>query len=208
MQQSEFTIEYGRQVLHREWRHTDGQRHRTTGPAVEHWTALPGGAHVLAYQAWYVNGKAHREGRPATRQWHVADDGTRILMVEEWIRHTRGHRMNGPSWRSWHVEPDGTRTLTWKHWCVNGKLHRADGPAHTGHGFYWHDKAVKSEDLPWLRRRQGLLTALAAVLMPTHRNDTAPAWSRDGRVTTVTWHGGGAMPVYRSAVGGSVLLCV
>jgi len=46
MQQTEFTDEYGRQVIGREWRNTDGQLHRTTGPAWEEWTVLPSGAHT------------------------------------------------------------------------------------------------------------------------------------------------------------------
>ena len=47
-------------------------------------------------------------------------------------------------------------------WWGNGKLHRVDGPAYA-HGFYWHGKAVKREDLPWLRRgHYGMIVPLAA----------------------------------------------
>jgi len=84
------TDDYGRRVICREWRNTDGQLHRTTGPAVEEWTVLRSGAHVLSYQAWYLNGSAQ-----------MAHYGTRVLEFEEWARYDRGHRMNGPSYRHW-----------------------------------------------------------------------------------------------------------
>ena len=204
----------------------DGQRHRTTGSALENWTVLPGGAHVLSYQGWYLNGSMHRVGRPARREWVVTGDGTRVLKCEVWARHDRGHRVGGPLWRRWTVEPDGTRRLAWELWRVNGVQHRVDGPAQTGpHEFWWQDKGVEGEDLPWLRRGRSSLVALAGFTgaTPMQRGDgdgdgdgdggaggigVPPAWSRDARVRVVTWHGGGAMPVYRSAVGGSVLLCV
>jgi len=35
--------------------------------AAEHWTVLPGGGHMLSFQAWYLNGNKHREGRFAVR---------------------------------------------------------------------------------------------------------------------------------------------
>jgi len=208
-------------VIHREWRNTHGHLHRTTEPAAEEWTVLPDGAHVLLFQGWYLNGNLHREGRPAYRSWHVAVDGIGTLVHEGWYQHGRRHAVGGPTYRSWHVEPDGTRTLTWEEWCVNGKLQRVDGPAYLGQSFHWHDVQVREEALPWLRRGRSLLVTLAAFTgaTATMRRDggaggsgVSPAWSRDGRVTTVTWHGGGAgdavVPAYRSAVGGSVLLCV
>jgi len=226
MQQTERTDERGRQLIRREWHNTDGKLHRTTGPAVEEWTALPGGGHVLSRQAWYVNGNAHRENRPAIRQWYVTGNGIRALQYEVWKQHGEWHRVGGPSCREWTVGRDGTRTLAGEAWRVNGVQHRVDGPAQTGpHEFWWQDKGVEGEDLPWLRRGRSSLVALAGFTgaTPMQRGDgdgdgdgdggaggigVPPAWSRDARVRVVTWHGGGAMPVYRSAVGGSVLLCV
>jgi len=128
MQQSEFTIEHGRRVIRREWRNTGGHLHRTTGPAVEVWTVLPGGGHVLSRQGWYVNGNAHRVDRPAVRRWHVAGDGTRVLEREEWKQH--------------------------------GRWHRVDGPACDMRYFWWKDRHVRGEDLPWLRRGHGFMVAL------------------------------------------------
>jgi len=106
---------------------------------------------------------------------------------------------------------------------VNGKLHRVDGPAYAGHVFsWWHDRQVRQEDLPWLRCGRSFLVALAGFTGATATlcsdgdrgaggRVVSPAWSRDVRVA-VTWHGGGpgdaVVPVYRSAVGGSMLLCV
>jgi len=199
---------YGRRMIHRQWRNTDGQRHRTGGPAVENWTVLPGGAHVLSFQVWYVNGSVHREGQPASRGWHVADDGAQVLRREEWRRHGRRHRVGGPSYRQWTVEPDGTRTLSFVWWYVNGRRHRVDGPVLGRHCFYWHDKAVKSEDLPWLRRGHGLLTAFTGATQQggSGGGGTSPAWSQDARVTRA----GANVPMpttYRSVVGGAVLLC-
>jgi len=82
--------------IRREWDNTDGKPHRTTGPAMENWTVLPGeGRRVLSYQVWYLNGKPHREGRPARCSWHVADNGTRILTREEWYRHDMLHLVGG-----------------------------------------------------------------------------------------------------------------
>jgi len=223
MQQTEFTDERGRPVIRRQWRNTDGELHRTTGPAMEEWAVLPGGAHLLSYQIWYVNGKRHREDRPAWRIWHIADDGTRVLKCEEWWQHGLWHRMNGPTCRYWTMEPDDTRILQCVWWYVNGRLHRVDGPAYEGHGFYWHCKRVKREDLPWLRRGRSFLLALAGFTGATPTlcsagdggaggRGVSPEWCRDARVTTVTWHGGGAgdavVAGYRSAVGGSGLLCV
>jgi len=227
MQQTEFTNDYGRRVIRREWRNTEGELHRTPGPAVENWTVLTGGAHLLSYQAWYLNGKLHREGRPAVRRWHVAGNGTRVVVWDEWYRSGVRHGVGGPSYRRWTVEPDGARTLQLESWRVNDMLHRANGPAHTGHGFYWHGfywhgKIVKSWNLPWLRRGRSLLVTLAAFTGATAPmrnnnrrggcNEVSPAWSRDARVSTESWRGGGAgdavVPMYRSAVGGFVLLCV
>jgi len=167
MQQTECTGEYGRRVIRREWRNTRGELHRTTGPAVENWTVLPGGAHVLSYQVWYLNGRRHWESRPAWRSWHVKGNGTRVLVTEEWYRHGVWHRVGGPAYRSWHVEPDGTRTLTWEEWCVNGKLQRVDGPA-IGRQFCWHGETARQEDLPWLRRGRDLLNALTEATGTPH----------------------------------------
>jgi len=223
MQETEWgRDERGRQVIRRAWHDTHGQRHRTTGPAVEEWTVLPGGAHVLLDQAWYDSGKLHREGRPAVRRWHVENDGTRVLGREVWARHGRPHRVDGPSYRDRTIEPDGARTLRWERWRVNGVQHRVDGPALDGRSFFWHGKLVQREDLPWLRRGRSFLVALAGFTgaMATLCSDgdgggsgVSPAWSQDARVRVVTWHGGGGageavVTVYRSAVGGSVLLRV
>jgi len=154
MQQTECTDTYSRRVIRREWWNTDDQLHRTTGPAVEAWTILPGGAHVLSGEAWYLNDILHSEGQPAYRQWHVVDNGTRVLKCERWRWHGKPHRLGGPSYRRWTMEPDGTRRLAWERWCVDGKLHRVDGPAYDRLGFYWHDKGVEGEDLPWVWREK------------------------------------------------------
>jgi len=215
MQETKTRVGYGRWVITRIWHNRDGQLHRTTGPAWELWTVLPSGAHVPSYQCWWENGELHREGRPARRSWHVADDGTSVLQFEVWWRNGRWHRVGGPSVREWTVEPDGTRTLTLEAWCVNGKLYRVDGPAVEHPGLFLHDSRVKSEDMPWLRRGQSFLVALAAFTLCSDGggggSGVSPAWSQDARVV-VTWHGGGAedavVAVYRSAVGGSVLLCM
>ena len=205
--------ERGRQVIRR-WHNTDGELHRTTGPAVEVWTVLPGGAHVLSYQGWFLNGQVHREGRPAAREWQVANDGARALVWEEWARHERGHRVDGPSTRCWTMKPDGTRRLAWETWQVDGVCHRVDGPVQDGRSFFffWHGAVVTQRDLPWLRRGEGLLTVLAAVPKPAQRDGcTSPAWSRDERVAMTgadSVSSPPALPTYRSAVGGSVLLCV
>ena len=210
MQQTECTDEHGRRVIQRQWRNTEIQLHRTTGPAVEEWTVLPGGGHMLSYQGWCVNGRWHREGRPAVRYWHVAEDGTRVLFREEWWRHGSEHRMERPSYRRWTVELDGIRRLAWESWRVNGQLHRADGPAFDGRKCYWHDVEVRQKDLPWLRRGGGLLVALTGAGANTREQGDdssagSPTWSRDARVVMV----GGDLPeTYRSAVGGAVLLCV
>jgi len=208
MQETADRDEYGRRVIHRSWRNARGQLHRTTGPAVEEWTVLPDGAHMLSYQAWYVNGKLHREGQPARRGWHIADDGTRVLEDEEWYRHGNDHRMNGPSWRRWTARPDGTLRLEWKWWYANGKMHRADGPA-IGRQFCWHGETVRQEDLPWLRRGRTYLTAWATRATGTWEGGggTSPVWSRDARVT-MPEGATQAKVTYRSAVGGAVLLCV
>jgi len=211
----------GRRLIYREWHNTDGQLHRTTGPAVEEWTMLPDGAHVLSYQAWFVNGKQHNEGRPAVRSWRISEDGTRSLEEEWWFQYGKCHRAGAPARRTWTVPPDGIRTLAWETWRVNAVRHRLDGPAETGPDeFWWHDVEVGEEDLPWLRRGRSFLVALASAwtrATTVRQGDggasgVPPAWSRDARVTTVTWHGGGdedaVVAVYRSAVGGSMLLCV
>ena len=53
--------------------------------------------------------------------------------------------------------------MSWESWRVNGSWHRVDEPSHGTHGFYWHGKGVRREDLPWLRRGQhGLVVPLAA----------------------------------------------
>jgi len=187
----------------------DGQRHRTTGSALENWTVLPGGAHVLSYQGWYLNGSMHRVGRPARREWVVTGDGTRVLKCEVWARHDRGHRVGGPSYRCWTVQRDGTRRLIWEKWYVNGKLHRSDGPAQTGHAFYWHGVEVRQEDLPWLQRGHGLLAGLTGATQQSGGSGVSPAWSRDARVTMTEVESASGTPrTYGSAVGGSVLLCV
>ena len=213
MEQTAWQDGNGRRVIRREWYNARGQLHRTTGPAEEHWTVLPGGAHMLSYQVWSLNGRIHREGRPAWRSWRVADDGTRVLVREGWFQYEQSHhRSTGPAYRRWTVGQDGTRTLAWEEWCVNEKLHRADGPAQDGRSFYWHGVEVRQEALPWLRRGQGILAGLADGHGAEPQGDGAaassPAWSGDTRVT-VTWHGEGAVvAAYRSAVGGSMLLCV
>ena len=214
-QRTEFTGGYGRRVIRRAWHNACGQLHRTTGPAVEEWTALPGGGgYVLSYQAWYFNGRQHREGRPASRIWHVADDGTRVLECEGWWRHGMRHRVGGPSYRSWHVQPDGTRTLELVGWRVNGNLHRVDGPAYPGHRLNWHGSWMTQEDLPWLRRGRGCLAAsvaaTTALTLPTAGSEGSPAWTHDQRVAmTRTTNSSSTTPApYRSAVGGAVLLCV
>jgi len=208
MEETEFPDEYGRQVIRREWRNTDGQLHRTTGPAREDWTVLPGGgAHVLSKQAWYQNGRAHREGRPAWRRRRVAEDGTRVLAVEVWWRAGMQHRVSGPSYRDWTVGPDGVRTLGGEGWWANGKLHRVDGPAFFGHEFYWHGVSVRQQDLPWVRRGQGILAALAGPGAASRGGEVGPTWTCDARVAR-THATPPASPTYRSAVGGVVLLCV
>jgi len=211
MQQTEFTDENGRRVIRRTWHNACGQLHRTTGSAVENWTVLPGGAHVLSYQGWYLNGVPHRVDRPAVCRWHVAGDGTRVLVGEEWVRHGEWHRVGGPSYRKWTVGPDGVRTLGGEGWWANGKLHGVDGPAFFGHEFYWHGVSVRQQDLPWVRRGQGILAALAGpgAASRGHHGDgkVGPAWTRDARVAP-THATPPASPTYRSAVGGVVLLCV
>jgi len=198
-----------REVIRRTWRNTDGQLHRTLGPAVEHWTVLPGSGHVLSHQVWYLYGKYHREGRPAIRDWHFAESGSRVLEQEVWEQHGRPHRVRGPFHRHWIVRRDDT-TLAWESWRVNGQLHRADGPAFDGRKCYWHDVEVRQKDLPWLRRGGGLLVALTGAGANTREQGDdssagSPTWSRDARVVMV----GGDLPeTYRSAVGGAVLLCV
>jgi len=212
MQQTECTDDYGRRVIRSEWRNTDGVLHRTTGPARERWTVLPGGAHVLSYQGWYVNGKAHREGRPSIRYWHTAEDGSRVLVDEDWARQGMLHRMGGPSHREWTVEPDGARTLAREWWRVNGKSHRVDGPAYEAYGgrsFDWDGATVTQEDLPWVRRGQGMLTAFTGAIHQGGGSGGFPAWSRDTRVAVRGTDSASSTPsTYRSAVGGSVLLCV
>jgi len=205
---TEFTGEYGRRVIRREWYNTDDQLHRTTGPASEDWTVLPGGAHVLSFQGWYLDGKYHREGRPAYRWWHVANDGTRLLVVEGWGRHGESHRVGGPAYRDWTVGPDGTQTLC-GHWRVNGVQHRADGPAYPKNGFWWHGMEVRQEDLPWLRRGHCLLSAFTGAIQQGGNGGVFPAWSRDARVAMTGPGAASSTPsTYRSAVGGTVLLCV
>jgi len=209
MQQTERTDERGRQLIRRSWHNTEGQLHRTTGPAWEEWTVLPGGAHVLLYHDWYVNGKLHREDRPARRWWRIAEAGTRVLACEEWWRHGLWNRVGGPTYRRWTVEPDGTRTLTYKTWRVNGKLHRVDGPAYDRREFWWYGEEVRQEDLPWLRRGHGLLTAFTGATQQGGGSGGFPAWSRDTRVAVTGTDSASRRPsTYRSAVGGTVLLCV
>jgi len=209
MQETAETDEYDRRVIHREWRNTDGELHRTTGPALEECTVLPDGARMLSFQAWYLNGSLHREGRPSFRQWAVAVDGIRTLVHEGWYQHGRRHRVGGPSYRCWTVQRDGIRTLSFVWWRVNGKLHRVAGPAYAGHEFYWQNRGVSREDLPWLRRGHGVLAAFtrASRQQGVCGGVISPAWARDARVMLT----GANVPTeatYRSAVGGSVLLCV
>ena len=209
---TEFTGEYGRRVIRREWYNTDDQLHRTTGPASEDWTVLPGGAHVLSFQGWYLDGKYHREGRPAYRWWHVANDGTRLLVVEGWGRHGESHRVGGPAYRDWTVGPDGTQTLC-GHWRVNDKLHRVDGPADTKHFFCWHGGRVRGEDLSWLRRGYGFLAGFTGTMEQGGGGCSgvvSPAWSRDARVTVTGAEVAAKVGAwtYHSVVGGAVLLCV
>ena len=73
---------------------SNGQRHRTAGPAV-----------VLAdgTQKWYVNGQCHRTDGPAV----IRPDGT-----QEWWVHGQRHKTAGPAV----VWADGTQ---W--WYINGK---------------------------------------------------------------------------------------
>jgi len=212
MKETESQDAYGHRVIHREWHNTRGELHRTTGPASERWTVLPGGDHVLSCQVWAVNGKKlHREGRPAWRSWYVADDGTRVLECEEWYQHGRNHRVGGPAYRRWTVGPDGIRTLEEEYWHVNGKPHRVDGTASGKCGFYWHGSWMTQEDMPWVWRGQGILAALAGPVAASRRHhrggEVGPAWSRDARVAP-THATPPASPAYRSAVGGVVLLCV
>jgi len=205
-------IAYTDELIRREWRNTEGELHRTIGSAVEEWTVLPGGGHVLSYQVWYVNGKRHRVGRPAYRSWHVANDGTRVLEWEEWWQHGMEHRVGGPSYHQWTAKPDGIQTVHWERWCVDGNLHRVDGLAFYGRWFYWHGKEVREEDLPWLRRGRTCLIALACFPTATEGRGASgsavsPAWSRDMRLsdtldTVLT------QVTYRSAAGGITLLCV
>jgi len=203
--------EFDRLVIRREWRNTGGQLHRTTGPAMEEWTVLPGGAHVLSYQVWYVNGRQHRVGRPAVRIWQVANDGARALVHEEWWRHGGWHRVGGPSWRRWTIDLDGTRTLARENWWADGGHHHVDGPAYQACRFYWHGAAVTQDALPWLRRGRDLLNALAEATGRPHGapEEGSPAWSRDARVAMTEAHGGSNPPptpaTYRSTVGGSAL---
>jgi len=212
-------------LIRRTWHNADGELHRTTGPALEDWAVIPSGAHVLSYQAWWQNGNNHREGQPAGRRWHVANDGTRVLDVEMWCRHGQDHRVGGPAYRHWTVEPNGTRRLARERWHVNGKLHHVDGPALDGLGFYWQDREVRREDLPWLRRGQGVLVPFAALSGATARvqkrpacrrdGNAFPAWSRDIRLYGAAFpawiQAGSTTPsssLYASAVGGAFLLCL
>jgi hypothetical protein len=41
------------------WRNSNGDLHRTDGPAVERWD----------HKAWYVRGKLHRTDGPAVERW-------------------------------------------------------------------------------------------------------------------------------------------
>jgi len=215
MRQTETQDARGRGVICRQWRNTRGLLHRTTGPAEEHWTVLPGGARVLSYQAWALNGNWHREGRPAVHVWRVADDGTRVLVCEEWRRHGSWHRVGGPAYREWTVGPGGVRTMTWVSWSVNGQLDRVDGPAVGPHGYWsgfnWQGRVVRKEALPWLRRGRVCLAALTASPVPSAPQEVdcsavPPAWSRDARIRIPPWC---TTPVtYRSVSGGAVFLCV
>jgi len=222
LSQTTLTNGRGRRVITRTWHNGwRAQLHRTAAHAWEDWTILPGGVHVLSFQAWFRNGAAHRVGRPAVCRWHVANDGTRVLVDEVWRRHGHWHRVDGPSYRHWTMEPDGMRILQCVWWYVNGRLHRVDGPAYEGHGFYWHGVEVRQEDLPWLRRGRSFLVGLPGFTgaTPTLCGDGdgraggsgSPAWTQDARVMVV-WNGGGAgdavVPMYRSAVGGAVMLSV
>jgi len=212
MQETEEWDGNGRRGIHRTWRNTRGELHRTTGPAVEEWTVLPGGAHVLSYQVWHVNGKLHREGRPAVRWWDVANDGTRVLARQAWRRHEQWHRVGGPSYRNWTVGSDGTRTLRWEAWRVYGRRHRVDGPTQAGDEFDWHDRRVRQEDLPWLRRGRDLLVGLHAWRRSGDQSQSrSPAWIRDPRVAMTGYDGAAAAAsaaTYRSFIGGALVMCV
>ena len=205
MKETEGYDAQGRWVTRRAWCNTRGQRHRTTGPAVEHWTVLPGGAHVLSAEGWFQNDRAHREGRPAWRSWRIGAGGTSVLAHEEWWRRGILHRSTGPSYREWTVGQDGAQTLVWEVWRVQGKLHRVDGPALDGRWFAWHGRQVIQDTLRWLRRGHGLLTAFTGTQQGD--GDIAPAWSRDARVK-LTGASVSTEAAYRSAVGGVVFLSV
>jgi len=94
---------------------------------------------------------------------------------------------------------------------VDGKLHRVDGPALGGHQSCWHGVSVRGEDLPWVRRGQGILAALAGPEAASRGHhgggEVGPTWTRDARMAP-THATPPASPTYRSAVGGVVLLCV
>jgi len=129
----------------------------------------------------------------------------------------RPHRLGGPSYRRWTVDPDGSRKMCCEWWRVNDTWHRVDGPAYDRCAFYWHNTVVRREDLPWLRRGQGLLVAMAAFSATQHSGGIGgaipPAWTQDARVTMAR-HGSGVPGVgavtaaYRSVVGGAVALFV
>jgi hypothetical protein len=92
------TDKYG----NREWRNSEGELHRTDGPAVER---------ADGSREWYLNGLLHREDGPARE---LANSR------RAWYQNGQLHRTDGPAveWAS------GTRM-----WCRNGQQHREDGPA-------------------------------------------------------------------------------
>jgi len=213
MHTTEHVDAQGRCVKVWRWWNNAGYRHRTDGPAMLQWVVLPSGQTALQIVGWAQEGRAHRDGKPAERGWQVLPDGTRALVQEHWKRHGVYHRIGGPSYRRWTVGPDGTRTLELETWRVNGKLHRADGPAYLGRSFLWQGNVVQCEDLPWLRRGHGLLLAFTGATQQGGGRGVSPAWSRDTRVAVTGTDSASTtvaptLAAYRSAVGGSVLLCV
>jgi hypothetical protein len=86
----------------RECHNSQGQLHRTDGPAIE-WAD--------GTREWWLNGQLHRTDGPA----YEGANGSRV-----WWLNGQLHRTDGPA-----IElADGSRV-----WWLNGQLHRTDGPA-------------------------------------------------------------------------------